>query len=645
MCGIAGILSRNPERGLDLRSVIPVLRHRGPDDNGTWNDDHAHFVHTRLSILDLNPSGHQPMSYGDNRYWIVFNGEIYNYIELRTELKKLGYLFRSSGDTEVLMASYAQWGKECVHKFRGMFAFALWDTRNKTLFLARDRCGERPLYYMADEKRVYFASEMKALLKIFPGSPELLPKTLDMFLHYQYIPEPLTAFRGIVKLPAAHFMEIRLDRWQISPVRYWDIDKIAPISGEPKARIRQELETAISLTLRSDVPIGIALSGGIDSSALTALSAKQYGSNLKAFSVGYPGNPRFDERDQARSLARTLGIEFVDTELLDGEAVDFFPSMTRIMDDPIGDVAAFGHYSVMKLAADNGVKVMLSGLGGDELFWGYSWIKNAVMLSKTKMDLTSRIPKGVLSLLSFLALIPNSKRVRESRKIPRVIRDFLTFAYHVRFMEFDHPEQFVYQNQVPLFLDAERNAGTILSPSYTAQIDKRNSFAPFSGLDMASMETADLSVCRILFETWLVSNCLALGDRVSMASSVETRLPLLDSKLIEVVFGLRQTIKDYRDSPKSWLISAVTDLVPENVLQRPKQGFRPPNGWVEGVLKKYGESIIDGALVGKGAVTKKGIEQVVSRYNQGKSSNELFYLLVLFEQWLNVIVPSSGKSL
>ncbi|MDD1419084.1 asparagine synthase (glutamine-hydrolyzing) [Dolichospermum sp. ST_sed1] len=453
MCGIIGILSNDNRANLSLNYVLGKLKDRGPDDQGIWSDRHIQLGHTRLSILDLSPLGHQPMSYQNQRYWITFNGEIYNYLELKGELINLGHTFISQTDTEVLLAAYCQWGKFCLEKLRGMFAFAIWDREEKQLFLARDRIGEKPIYYWYNHQNFYFASELKGLLPLLSQKPTLDPIAVDLYLHYQYVPEPLTPLSGVYKLPAAHYLLIDYDTWEIKPQPYWSLEKIAPVTGNPVELIRQELDTVIELTLRSDVPIGIALSGGVDSGAIAALAAPKYKDTLQAFSIGYPGRPPYDERAEAEGLAKKLGLPFLDIELQTEDLIAFFPELVAAMDDPIADIAAYGHYSVMKIAKEHGIKVMLSGTGGDELFWGYAWIIEAVQLTEQKQNylINQSVPSWLSSSIEQISKHPFYQRLSLSRKNPSPIRSLLNQGIKIGKMNLDYPQQAVYQNLIPDF--------------------------------------------------------------------------------------------------------------------------------------------------------------------------------------------------
>ncbi len=635
MCGLAGVLSFSDGSYNSLNKILDLLKHRGPDDQGTYYDQKITLGHTRLSILDLSPLGHQPMSYAAERYWIIFNGEIYNYLELRDVLQTKGHQFRSQTDTEIILAAYAEWGVACLDKLRGMFAFALWDKENKRLFLARDRTGEKPLYYWHDDKNFYFASELKTLIKLLPEQPALDPASIDLYFHYQYVPEPRTPFKNVCKLHAAHYLLIDSNNWEITPKLYWSFDQIESVQGNPDELIRAELEHTIELTLRSDVPVGVALSGGLDSSAIAALAATRNG-NLQAFSVGYPGRPEYDERKQAEYLSRNLGLPFHDVELNTEELVKFFPSLVATMDDPIADIAAYGHYSVSKLAADHGVKVMLSGLGGDELFWGYSWVSQAAQLSIQKQRLLkSPLPLTALFWIGALSEKNIYQRLTNNQKIPSPIRKLLHYGTKLKKMTLNHPDQAVFQDLVPDFQTAIPVCEQIYTNEFRSQLSDRNAFTPFI-MDIENIKDIPLNIQKTLFETWLVSNCLSLGDRVSMASSIETRTPFLDYKLIELVIGLSKQTPQYNLKQKAWLKSALKGTLPDTILNRPKRGFQPPvQEWINALIKHYREQLMESILVRNFIVSKKELEIMlmdVPRYNF------MLYKFIVLELWYKKVM-------
>lgn len=639
MCGIVGILNRKENTPVALDKAIKCLQHRGPDDNGIWSDHYIQLGHTRLSILDLSSSGHQPMSYKNERYYITFNGEIYNYLELRQELTSLGYSFASQTDTEIIMAAYAQWRENCLEKLRGMFSFAIWDRHEKTLFLARDRTGEKPLYYYHDDRAFYFASELKALISMMPHSPELEAEAIDLYLHYQYIPEPRTALIGVHKLPAAHYLLLSPSQWANNPQCYWSIENIQAVEGNPAQLIRAELEDIINLVLRSDVPVGVALSGGIDSGAITTLAAGKYKNTLQTFSIGYPGYPPYDERREAQSLAASLGLPFTATELRTEDLIPFFPTLVKIIDEPIADIAAYGHYSVMKLAAENGVKVMLSGIGGDELFWGYSWIVEAVRLTESKQTLLSsfNLPSPVWETLETMSETPLYQKFLHSTKLPRVVKNIFKQGFELGKMNLSHPKRGVYQNLVPDFRFTVGAAAKIYHPDFIARLPAHHPYRVFNFDPNCS--DVKIWMCQLVFQTWLVSNCLSLSDRVSMASGVETRTPLVDHKLIELVIGLRKSYDDHQLGHKFWLKSALKGILPLEVLERPKRGFQPPvNEWMSGLIDTYFHYLQDGYLTSMGIFQPVAIDSLRKNISNNPYNLSMLYKLLLLELWYAQVV-------
>ncbi|HAZ48930.1 MAG TPA: asparagine synthase (glutamine-hydrolyzing) [Cyanobacteria bacterium UBA11371] len=640
MCGIVGVITRHSSFDVKLENAIKKLAHRGPDDRGMWSEPHINLAHTRLSILDLSPLGHQPMSYQNERYWITFNGEVYNYLELREELLSLGHQFVSKSDTEVLLAAYAEWGVSCLEKLRGMYGFGIWDRETKKLFIARDRTGEKPLYYWHDENGFYFASELKSLLTLLPETPKLDPVAIDLYVHYQYVPEPLTPLVGVVKLPAAHYLLLDLENWgNIEPQCYWNLEKIPPIEGDPVTLIRQELDRSIELTLRSDVPIAIALSGGLDSGAIAALAAPKYKDTLRAFSIGYPGRPEFDERDQAEQMAEYLGLPFESIELTVEDLVNFFPSLIAASDDPVADSAAYGHYSVMKLAASRGVKVMLTGIGGDELFWGYNRIVNATNLTEQKNQFwqSSPLNQKVWQTLGAFTDTPIAKKLN-SPKVPGSIRTALKNLAEQHKYVYRDPQRAIFYDLWPGFANAMWYSDKLYTDATAAQIPAGNPYRLFE-FDLASCEDIPVKITQLLFDTWLASNCLALGDRLSMICSVETRLPLLDYKLIETVIGLRKTQGDHNLGHKFWLKSVLKGIVPDEVLTRKKRGFTTPmDEWMKAIIIAYMDNLKNGYLVELKVLNRDFVVKLLEEAQKQSKHLFILYKLVLLETWYREVV-------
>jgi asparagine synthase (glutamine-hydrolysing) len=636
MCGILGRFYRQPsDRSLFSKQDLATLAHRGPDGAGVYTDRHIQLGHTRLAIIDLTEGGHQPMRYESDRYVITYNGEIYNYLELRTQLEAKGERFASRSDTEVLLAAYKVWGQGCVSHFRGMFAFALWDAKEKSLFLVRDRCGEKPLFYYQDDHCLVFASELKGLLPLLPSRPAIDPAVVDLYLHYQYVPEPFTLLQGVQKIPAGHTLMVSLDNWVTEPVQYWNVEEPKKMMGLPTDTpgilrcIRERLEEAVKLTLRSDVPIGVALSGGIDSGAIAALAQKHSTTPIHAFSVGYPGRPPYDERKQAQDLARQLGLTFHEVELPVANFVDFFPQLVRIMDEPIADSAAFGHYAVPKAAADMGIKVLLTGLGGDELFWGYPWVTQTV--TTNQILASSSFLKAILPLTASPGMQRVLRIARQHSRVPSWGQRWASLLYGVGTL-LKPIDQLHFSEAWPHFNETFQIKQTVYGPAMHT-VSELNPFRP-TAIGPRQVEQLPAAVIRLLFHTWLVSNCLSLGDRVSMSVGVETRVPLLDVELVELVMALRRHQPDHTFGQKTWLRAALKGLLPDEVLTRRKSGFQPPVvKWLSGVVTRYGNGLYDGSLTRAGILDRTKINLILEMPRQRLSDLYFAYKLVLLEEW------------
>ncbi|MBU6482454.1 MAG: asparagine synthase (glutamine-hydrolyzing), partial [Nitrospirae bacterium] len=355
MCGIAGIISKEPlqrEHADQVARMSKAMLHRGPDGAGEFSSRHVALAHRRLSIIDLS-HGQQPLYNEDSSLVLIANGEIYNFIELRSQLQERGHCFKTGSDCEVILHLYEEQGGDCVQQLRGMFAFALWDTQRQRLLLARDRMGEKPLYLCEQGGRLHFASELKALLRTGIIPFQLDPHAIDCYFHYQYVPEPMTPIKGVRKLPPATVMTIGINPWHVEERCYWHMEDAPPLEGDPAKLIRAELETISELIIRSDVPVGIALSGGLDSSAIAALAAKKYPGSMHAFSVGYSGRPFYDERAAAKALADHLSMPFHEIEISTGDMVDGFSELIGWRDDPIADISGYRYYAVMRAAREH----------------------------------------------------------------------------------------------------------------------------------------------------------------------------------------------------------------------------------------------------------------------------------------------------
>ncbi len=567
MCGIAGVIAKRKDdhHKTILEKMVHLLRHRGPDGEGTYYSPHVLMGMRRLSIIDIS-GGWQPIYNEDKSLVLIMNGEIYNYIELQDFVKSKGHKLSTGSDCDVVLHLYEEYKTDCLHMLRGMFAFALYDIQKNIIFIARDRIGEKPIYIFQNDEMILFSSEIKSLLASGKISFDLDPVAVNDYFHYQFVPEPKTPIKNVRKLPRSSYLIIDINAWHTIERIYWDFEGAEPVEGDPTERIRQELDTIASLIVRADVPVGIALSGGLDSSSIAALTIRKYPDSMHAFSVGYPGRPSHDERNQAKELASFLGLQFHEIELSTNDFVHNFERLNFFRDDPIADISGYGYYSISKAAREHGVPVLLQGQGGDELFWGYEWVKDAAAITENQL-----------------------KRDRtwcQSRAGCKETKDCKKYR--------------------PIFYE--------LSPDFRIALNEMNSYYTSSfnekiydssPRDIYTFDYewsyTDIRINRLIFDTYLLENGIAQGDRLSMANSVELRLPFVDYKLVELVIGLRKTFQtdpDYRRFPKPWLRSAMEGIVPDFVIRRPKQGFAPPvHEWHRALFTAYGHYLDGGYLV------------------------------------------------
>jgi asparagine synthase (glutamine-hydrolysing) len=633
MCGISGIIDGrgvSPEDVARVASMSRALVHRGPDDSGAYHATHVALAARRLSIIDLGGGG-QPLYTADRSLALVANGEIYNHAELRRLLEARGHRFTTGSDCEAILHAYAEYGTACVEHLRGMFAFALWDDARRRLVLARDAMGEKPLYLYEREGKLLFASEMKALLRSGAVAFELDPEAVDLYFHYQYVPEPRTAVKGVRKLDAAHMLVVDVEPWRIEESCYWRMEAAPPLEGDAPALIREQLETVGALVTRADVPVGVALSGGLDSSVVAALAARHRPGELHAFSVGYPGRPEgLDERDEARALARHLRLAFHEVEVETQEVVEFFPELNYRRDDPVADYSGHAYYAVMRKARAEGVPVMLQGQGGDELFWGYPHLRRAAVESFEKETLHGG---GLVAPLRYLS--PAAPASLSGAGLSSWARDLGGARSGWRRMREHRASpagRLVFYDLSPDFRAAAEGVGRLYGEPFAEQLDAGGAASLFT-LPLP-WPRVDVALTRLVSDTYLRANGVAQGDRLAMASSVELRLPLLDRRLVETVVGLRKTRTDVRLAPKAWLKSAVEGLLPEWVLSRPKRGFAPPVGeWHQALFAAHGGSLRGGHLVQSGVLNHEAAELLArGPFPEGLTSPLSFKALVL-EQW------------
>jgi asparagine synthase (glutamine-hydrolysing) len=632
MCGICGLLKsgKNCDSYQDIvKRMNSALIHRGPDGEGMYSDDFISLAMRRLSIIDLQ-GGWQPIYNEDGSLVLIANGEIYNFIELRKDLEIKGHAFSTKSDCETILHLYEEYGTACVHHLRGMFAFALWDTRKGRLTLARDRMGEKPLYLYERDGCLLFASEMKALLSSGEVPFDLDPRAINRYFYYQYVPEPQTPIKNVRKLPAGHIVTVDISPWRCSETSYWQMENAPPLTGNPGELIRNDLEEISGIIIRSDVPVGIALSGGLDSSAVAALTVKKYPDIMHAFSIGYPDRPPCDERMDAQQFADYLGMPFHDIVLKTEDMVSDFPSLVYHRDDPIADISGYGYYSVMKLAHDHNVPVMLQGQGGDELFFGYTWIRDAVKESIRKQDFLSR--KNITWTDYFEWRFPGFTSPYEVLRWVRTMGGIVSARNRYQRDKTSPEDQLVFIDTIPDFHSMKEYGENFFTPSFTSQVSENDPYALFT--TPLPWKNIDIMMTKLITQTYLLENGIAQGDRLSMASSVELRLPLVDYKLVETVIGLRKNYPDYTLQPKAWFKAALKGIVPEWVMKRPKRGFAPPvREWHDAVFQSYGNMLDEGYLVESKVLKPETAKQLSKGPYPSNTITPLSFKALVLELW------------
>jgi asparagine synthase (glutamine-hydrolysing) len=565
MCGIAGLVCLERDRArpgmaaATARTMAATLFHRGPDDEGLWasDDGTVALAHRRLAIVDLSPRGRNPMFWDDGRLAITFNGEIYNFPELRAELEQYGHRFRSKTDTEVILAAYEQWGLECLPRFAGMFAIALWDAPKRRLWVVRDRLGKKPLYYAQYGGFFRFASELKALLTDDSFPDGIDEAALRMYLRYGYIPSPLTIFKNARKLEPAHYLLCQ--DGQVSLTRYWDpLDFVAPpalrTDEDTEAALESLLATAVRQRQLADVPLGAFLSGGIDSSLVVALMQEQNTTPVRTFTIRFE-SPECNEADHAAAVARHLKTAHAEQTCGERQMLDLVGRLPGMFDEPFADSSAIPTYLVSEVARQQ-VTVALSGDGGDELFFGYPRYRY-----HADATWALGLPRSVrLAAARAAEHLPN----RRLRRIADVLRNSEEDTY-ARFIAWYSPD------------DVRRIAGDAPAdaPLYRDALGRSEHMTPSqrSGLlDLVS---------------YLPDDILTKVDRTSMAASLEVRAPLLDHRVVEFALALPLRMKR-RGKTMKWLLRQLLyKRVPKELIDRPKMGFGVPlRSWFLGPLRE-----------------------------------------------------------
>lgn len=621
MCGICGKLEFRQGKPVSselLRQMLDAIEHRGPDEQGVFRSGSVGLAHRRLNIIDLS-TGKQPMFNEDGSVCVIYNGEVYNFAELRSYLVQKGHRFKSSSDTEVIVHLYEEVGPECVQQLRGMFSFALWDENTKTLLLARDRVGIKPLYYCHTSDTLLFASEIKAILVDPAVSREIDPEALDDFLTYFYVPGERTLFKNIFKLQPGHYMTVR--NGEVKTTQYWDLsfDK----TSSTFERATEELESLLSRTVRdhmiSDVPVGVLLSGGVDSSGVLSYAVENASQPIRTYTVGFDGGCT-DERPYARLVAKAYGAHNHDISISAQTFWEFLPKYIWHMEEPVCEPPAVALYYVSKLASQD-VTVLLSGEGGDEAFAGYQSYRNFAWLEKLKRWMGPLAgPVGTAS-----SALANA----ESRygKYGPLLRTSVERYYY---SHSSGPYEFFNRHRSELYTSDFASSIRNVDPLHTV----RSCFSKVSGLSVIDQ------MLYLDSKTWLPDDLLIKADKMTMANSVELRVPLLDHQVLEFAASLPADFKLRGTSMKHILKKALSKRLPPAILNRKKTGFPVPYvKWMsDDLYPTIREVLLDEQAIGRGYFNRKAIESLLAApVTRSKYSKELFSLVIM-ELWHRTFV-------
>jgi asparagine synthase (glutamine-hydrolysing) len=627
MCGIAGIVdfAGEPPTRETIGRMTDLIRHRGPDDEGIAILGPAGLGHRRLAIIDLSPAGHQPMTLEDGAIHVVFNGEIYNFQEVKAELEALGETFRTRSDTEVILRAYRAWGVSSLQKLNGMFAFAIWDAKKRALFAARDRLGKKPFFYHHRPGHLAFASELKALLADAKVPRAVDPAAIDAYLTYSCIPAPKTVFRDVTKLLPGHYLWYENDRVTTAP--YWELSFGSNGARETEEEAVEHLDELFRASVRrrlvSDVPVGAFLSGGLDSSAVVAVMAQLASDPVRTYTIGFE-EEGFSEVEDARAVARHFGTNHHEYKVR-ADAVEILPDLVWHLDEPFGDSSAVPSYYVAKLAAQD-VKVVLSGDGGDELFAGYSSYQKALRPRPWRW-IPRALRRGVIGSVATRLPIdwPGRNRLYEIGNMHRESSpDWMGLYPYIR--------ERIYSPAMRSELNASRRSG---GAAVAVEEEPR----------LRSLDR--LSRLQYLDTTrYLPDDILVKVDRTTMAHSLESRAPLLDHLLVSYVATLPSSWK-LRDGVSKYLFRRMIGRhLPAAILDKKKQGFAiPRETWFRSDLKAHArERLLDRRAMERGYFDRRVLDQVLTHHAAGQRdySGWIWCLLVL-EEWHRAYVDPETR--
>lgn len=623
MCGINGIVGLKDAviAKQKVTAMNTCMQHRGPDDEGTFVNDKIALGHRRLSIIDLSAAGHQPMRSSDGRYHIVYNGELYNYKELKFELQRIvagsgqsAYFFQTNTDTEVIIAAYARWGTDCLKHFNGMFAFAIWDEQTQELFIARDRLGIKPLYYLFASGVFAFSSEVRSLL-----ASDLIPKKLDEnslidYLRYQTVHAPSTIVKGVKMLMPGHYIEMK--RGELKIKNYWSLTNNIhnPLDGKDYKEVCKDvnllLTKAVERRLIADVPFGAFLSGGIDSSAIVGLMSKVSSGRVKTFSVTFD-ETEFSEAKYAKLIANKFNTDHHEIKLKPADFIKQLPGALKAMDQPSGD--GVNTYVVSKATKEAGITMALSGLGGDELFAGYDVFKRSLQLNNKQW--LNVVPSFIRSAAG--NILTMAKPGIASEKVAALLKqDAINFKSF-----YSLSRQLLMDEQIKGIVNTDQLIGNKVTEIIeSSQISNKS--------QISRVSIAEIS-------TYMQNVLLRDTDQMSMAHALEVRVPFIDYTLVEYVLGLPDKYKVPK-TPKKLLVDSLGDLLPDEIVNRPKMGFTFPwKLWIKNELKQFCENKLY-ALSKRKPFNEQGVMKLWEAFlkdNPRITWSRIWYLVVL-ENWL-----------
>ncbi|AXX91796.1 asparagine synthase (glutamine-hydrolyzing) [Malaciobacter molluscorum LMG 25693] len=626
MCGIVGFIDKNKNIDI-LDDMLKIQSYRGPDDSGIYFDEKSgvHFGHNRLSIQDLSSHGHQPFISDCENYVIVFNGEVYNFKSIKNELKELGYKFISNSDTEVILYSYKHWGIKCIDKFIGMFAFSILDKIKNKLFLVRDRAGVKPLYYYKNKDQFIFSSEIKSFHKHPKFKKEQNLEVLPYFFQFGYIPAPYTIFKNCFKLEAGHYLEYDIKNYKFQITKYWDVndfylqEKNSKNEGDIKNDIEKILNDAINLRMVSDVPVGVFLSGGYDSSLVASILAKKQGKKINTFTIGFD-DEKYNEAKHAKTIAEYLGTNHTEYYMKNSDMLDLVEKLPFYYDEPFGDSSALPTMIVSKIAKKT-VTVALSADGGDEAFCGYS---KYFFLNKFQNIFSNSFKREVLKTGLNLFSADSVEYINE--KLPKNLKQTNIKDKYTKFQRainsdsleemFENASSYVDKKEIKKFLSISKNEKLFKKWQNIGNIEFLN------------------QMMAIDYKLFMNDDVLTKVDRATMSVSLEGREPLLDHRIIEYMARVPLNIKYKNNQGKYILRQVLYKYLPKDMVDKPKSGFQIPlNEWLRKELKPLVIKYLDNTKLNEDIFNIKEINLLKKKFFAGVDVGTTIWFILMYQMW------------